>query len=369
MPGTYFSLSRFAGNGSTTIFNFSFSGGYIDKAHVKAYIENDTTKVRSTVIVTAAMFTGDYTLNLGVSAPVGSTMVIYRDTPKDVPLVDYVSGSRITEANLDKQAKQAVLGLGELYDQSSIDAVTSVANSVGAAATSATNAAASASAAATSATNAETSKTSAASSSTSASSSAAAASTDAASALTSKNAAATSATNAATSEANALTSKNNAATSATNAATSESNALTSKNAAATSATNAATSEANALTSKNAAATSATNAAASATQAAGFSPKAWVNFRADAAGAVVRASAGITSVVRNAVGDYTITFSTAFADLNYAAVGTASSLTATVFNNLVTGLMSRAAGSCRVLVGDNNTDAATDAEDCSYVFYR
>jgi hypothetical protein len=37
---------------------------------------------------------------------VGSAMVIYRDTPKSAPLVDFVNGSRITEANLDKVAQQ-----------------------------------------------------------------------------------------------------------------------------------------------------------------------------------------------------------------------------------------------------------------------
>lgn len=370
MAGTYFATSRFAGNGSTTIFTFAFDGGYIDKAHVKAYIENDTTKARSAVTVTTAMFTADFTVNLAVSAPVGSTMVIYRDTPKNLPLVDFVTGSRITEANLDKATQQAVFGIAEIYDQSGVDAVASTTASAGAAKTSETNAATSATNAATSAAAAAASTTTAAGSATTAGTHATNAAASATAAAASQTAAATSATNAATSETNALTSKNAAATSATNAATSESNALTSKNNAATSATNAATSESNALTSKNAAATSATNAAASATSAAGFSPKAWVNFRWDGAAVVVNASAGVTSVVRNAGGQYTVTFSTAMADTGYAAVATASSLADNnATNNLVVGVMTKATGSCKLFVGDNNTDAAADPADCSAVFYR
>ncbi|MDC1143410.1 hypothetical protein OAS70_01000 [Candidatus Pelagibacter sp.] len=93
-----------------------------------------------------------------------------------------------------------------------------------------------------------------------------AAGTSATAAAASASAAATSETNAATSESNSATSETNAARSETNAATSETNAASSATAAATSATNAATSETNASTSETNAASSATSAASSATSA-------------------------------------------------------------------------------------------------------
>jgi len=95
---------------------------------------------------------------------------------------------------------------------------------------------------------------------------AASASSSATAAAASATAAANSATAAASSASAASTSESNAATSATNAATSESNAATSATNAATSETNAGTSETNAASSATAAASSATSASGSASTA-------------------------------------------------------------------------------------------------------
>lgn len=258
MAAVLYATNKFPGNGVTTQFEFAFSGGYLAKGDVKAYIENNTTFARTAVPVTEAMFVNASTLNLGVSAPVGSTMVVYRDTPKTAPLVDFVGGSRITESNLDKVAQQSLFIGAETADATNADAVANIGVSAGTASTasaaalvSQNAAAASATTASTAATSASTSATAAANSASSAGTSATAAAASDTNALASKNAAAVSATNAATSETNALASKNSAATSETNAlasknaaTTSETNALASKNAAATSATNAATSEIN-----------------------------------------------------------------------------------------------------------------------------
>lgn len=51
-----------------------------------------------------------------------------------------------------------------------------------------------------------------------------------------------------------------------------------------------------------------------------SAKAWVNINgASGASPIVRASYNISSVTRNSTGNYTINFTNAFADTNYAAV--------------------------------------------------
>jgi len=63
----------------------------------------------------------------------------------------------------------------------------------------------------------------------------------------------------------------------------------------------------------------------------FSCRAWVSFDGtkDTTGAVstsntnrlIRGSGNVASVLRNAAGDYTITFTTAMTDANYCAIGT------------------------------------------------
>jgi hypothetical protein len=57
----------------------------------------------------------------------------------------------------------------------------------------------------------------------------------------------------------------------------------------------------------------------------YACRAWVNF--DGTGSIgsnqtIRANGNVASVLKNAAGDYTITFTTAMADANYSAVGTA-----------------------------------------------
>lgn len=130
-----FATNRFPGDGTTTQFEISFAGGYMDKSHVKAYIEDVETKVRTEITVTTGMFTGPFTLDLGVFAPVGSNMVLYRDTPKDAPLVDFVNGSRITEANLDKVAQQSVFIGAEIFDSTRVGEVLALLDDAGAEAT------------------------------------------------------------------------------------------------------------------------------------------------------------------------------------------------------------------------------------------
>ena len=48
-------------------------------------------------------------------------------------------------------------------------------------------------------------------------------------------------------------------------------------------------------------------------------KAWVNFNGSTAS--IRASYNVSSVTKNGTGDYTINFTTALTDANYAVVGT------------------------------------------------
>jgi hypothetical protein len=54
-----------------------------------------------------------------------------------------------------------------------------------------------------------------------------------------------------------------------------------------------------------------------------SAKSWVDFNGTTA--TIRSSFNVSSVTRNATGDYTVTFTTALPNANYAAIGNASGI--------------------------------------------
>lgn len=110
------SQTEYLTDGVTTVWNFSFSGGYLLPAHVKAYVEDAGTFVRTAITVTTGMLIGTFQLQITPALPVGGKLVIYRDTPKELPLVDFSDGSGFTEVSLDTSAKQAVFIGAEAFD-------------------------------------------------------------------------------------------------------------------------------------------------------------------------------------------------------------------------------------------------------------
>lgn len=115
----YLSITELPGTGAAapTVVDFNFAGGYINRTHIKAYILDTTTFARTDVPVLAEHFVTDWRLQLPVSVPVGSVLRVYRDTPKDAPLVDFTNGARINEGNLDLVAQQATFVAAEAADQ------------------------------------------------------------------------------------------------------------------------------------------------------------------------------------------------------------------------------------------------------------
>ncbi len=159
------SQNHWLADGVQTVWNFEFSGGYINRSHVRAYYEDNTdpeNPVRTDLVINPDTdFVGDYQLLVTPAAPALSTMVIYRATPRDLPLVDFQDGGGVTELNLDTTARQAVFLAQESADYLGVTttadlqelALESLANAGAAAASAATatSAAATATAAATSA--------------------------------------------------------------------------------------------------------------------------------------------------------------------------------------------------------------------------
>jgi hypothetical protein len=62
----------------------------------------------------------------------------------------------------------------------------------------------------------------------------------------------------------------------------------------------------------------------------FACRAWVNF--DGTNASIRASGNVSSVTRNATGDYTVNFATAMPDADYAFAGSVSSVSTATVNS-------------------------------------
>lgn len=100
-------------DGTTTFWDFSFSGGYLDSSHVKAYV---TALDGSRTDIAGINLVGPYQIKVDPALASGGALVIYRDTPKDLPLVDFTDGSGFSELSLDTNAKQAVFIAAETLD-------------------------------------------------------------------------------------------------------------------------------------------------------------------------------------------------------------------------------------------------------------
>ena len=93
-------------------------------------------------------------------------------------------------------------------------------------------------------------------------------------------------------------------------------------------------------------------------------RAWVNFNGVTT-AVIRASGNVSSITRNAVGDYTVNFTTAMSDANYSFLFGAS-LNRRIQTQSTSGVVLVA--SIRILTQDN-ANAAADSNDVCVATFR
>ena len=332
------SFVRYTGNGSTATYSVPFS----------YRAQEDVAVTLAGVATTAFTWNGAGTQITFTSPPALDVAIeIRRTTSQGTKLVDYASGSVLTESDLDTDSDQAFFMAQEAIDDSGDvikisgtnfqwDAqnkrLTNVADPTSAQDAATKNwsetamssqvaqATTKASEAATSATNASSSETNAASSATAAAASATAAALSETAAGTSETNAGTSATQAGTSATAAANSASAAATSATNAAASESSVATNATNAANSATAAAASASTASTAATNAGTSETNAGTSATQA-GTSATA-------AANSATAASTSETNAASSASAASTSATNAGTSETNAAASATTASTQAT-----------------------------------------
>jgi len=97
----------------------------------------------------------------------------------------------------------------------------------------------------------------------------------------------------------------------------------------------------------------------------YAARAWVNFNGTGTVAI-RASGNVTSITDNGVGDYTLNFTTAMPDTNYAVVGMTQATIGTLVAICVGGV-TWAVGSVRVRASMSNT--YYDGTDVSVVIFR
>lgn len=111
--GDKYSIRTFDGDGSQTVWEFNFDGGFISRSHVKIFV----TASDGTITLPVFTWIGDSTINVTPAVATGSTLTIYRDTPKDTPMVNYTDGAILSELNLDRSAEQSVFAAAEMVDR------------------------------------------------------------------------------------------------------------------------------------------------------------------------------------------------------------------------------------------------------------
>lgn len=101
----------------------------------------------------------------------------------------------------------------------------------------------------------------------------------------------------------------------------------------------------------------------------YAARAWVNFNGTGTVAI-RASGNVTSITDNGAGDYTVKFTTAMPDANYATVGITEGANATNTTNLslFTDISAQTTTEVRV-TSINNSNAAADRSAVSVVIFR
>jgi hypothetical protein len=87
-------------------------------------------------------------------------------------------------------------------------------------------------------------------------------------------------------------------------------------------------------------------------------KAWVNFNGTTSPGTIRSSYNVSSVTKNATGDYTVNFASALADANYSA--NISSANTTVPDGPIVAIQSISTSSANVTVAGRQAGVANDS---------
>ena len=101
----------------------------------------------------------------------------------------------------------------------------------------------------------------------------------------------------------------------------------------------------------------------------FGVRAWVNFNGTSGSTAIRQAGNVSSVTRNALGRYTITFSTAMQDTNYAIVGFARDADNSGGNYFVSALSGDTKTTTQVQIEVNSTGGTVDSPEINLMIVR
>ena len=104
-------------------------------------------------------------------------------------------------------------------------------------------------------------------------------------------------------------------------------------------------------------------------------RAWVNFNGTGTVAI-RASGNVSSITDNGTGDYTVNFTTAMVDANYAEVcnsvlssTTSATGSAGAYGTFAAGASTKTTSAIRTLFGNSSTGNATDTAEANVAIFR
>lgn len=126
MPIQYFAQNRLTGDGTTTVWPFSFAGEnpgvgdgtetYLEESDVAvALVDYDSFGVESRTVV-AHTLTGPAQVTVTPAIALDQEFVIYRTTPLEVPVADFTDFASISEHDLDQSFRQSLFVTQEMVD-------------------------------------------------------------------------------------------------------------------------------------------------------------------------------------------------------------------------------------------------------------
>ena len=117
-PSFRYAVDTYDTDGVQTDWNVSFSGGYINEAHVGAYsvVVDPETELETDRIEHTLVFLSATVVRISPAIADGRKLYIYRDTPKTDIMVSFVNGKVLNKANLDLANRQAIFGIAEIVD-------------------------------------------------------------------------------------------------------------------------------------------------------------------------------------------------------------------------------------------------------------
>lgn len=104
------------GDGFTTLLNVGLALGYINKDHVRVYVEGEVDGAGDIVYRAFSFTTPNLLQVVGSAAPVGNNYVVQRSVPKDSLIVDWENGDPLNAENLNKSQKQLAMMAHEALD-------------------------------------------------------------------------------------------------------------------------------------------------------------------------------------------------------------------------------------------------------------